>query len=117
MMTPKHEAHLAHLLSEGEQMLRARYPRGVEKYGTYLPDMPHLVDEALEEVLDAFTYLITARDQHRQLVAECNRLRAERALTLSKLTKAIAAKDWHAVAEATMSVVDGQLNEAKPVRF
>jgi len=113
-MTPKHEAHLAHIRREGARMLNFRYPQGAEKYGTFLPDMPNLIGEAIEEVLDAFVYLVTARDQVANLHLELNRLRGERAIMLRKLTQALSAKDWALVAEATMGAVEGELHEGKP---
>jgi hypothetical protein len=117
-MTPKHERHLCHLLDVGGKMLRARYPKGAEKYGTYLPDMPDLEGEALEELLDGFVYLVTARDQRKRLEAELARLKDERALAVRKLTEGLSAGNWALISEATMNLVRSGITEAQPaVRF
>ncbi len=113
-MTPKHEAHLAHLLKLGGELLDQKYRAGNAKHGGFLPTKPDLIDEAIHEALDQFVYLDTLRDQISAQRCELVRLKGERAVMLQRLTKAISSKDWALVAQATMGAVEGELHESKP---
>ena len=53
-MTDRHKEHRASIIQRMSVDQHKRYEKGVEKYGTYLPDMslPELLENALEETYD-----------------------------------------------------------------
>lgn len=63
-MSPKHERHLQRIKAEVARKLDAKYRRGQKHHGEFLPDKPllEIIDEAIGEAIDQFTYLQTMRD-------------------------------------------------------
>lgn len=57
--------HLNHVQGEFAHRLAAKYTKGAEEHGGDLQDMNELelVENAIEECIDQFTYLLTARDK------------------------------------------------------
>jgi len=68
-MTDRHKEHRASIIQRMSVDQHKRYEKGVEKYGTYLPDMslPELLENALEETYDNTTYTITAIQKLKDL--------------------------------------------------
>lgn len=68
-MTDRHKEHRASIIQRMSVDQHKRYEKGVEKYGTYLPDMSlqKLLENALEETYDNTTYTITAIQKLKDL--------------------------------------------------
>jgi len=66
-MTPKHHAHLDSIVSRFSESLRAKYTAGQKEHKGKLWQKKHIIDMALEEVLDMAVYLYTLKDQIEEL--------------------------------------------------
>lgn len=64
-MTSKKEADLKWLIEEHAKRLDAKYRAGDKKHGNDLPDLSarQLLEEALEENLDQFVYIMKALEK------------------------------------------------------
>jgi len=64
-MTPQQEQHLNSLVEAFTEALIAKYEAGAREHGGNLWDMSNdrLLDEAIAENLDQFTYLATLRQK------------------------------------------------------
>jgi NTP pyrophosphatase (non-canonical NTP hydrolase) len=63
-MSEQQERHLNSLKAEFYRLVDEKYRRGVEEHKAFVGDLPalRLLDHGIEEVLDLFVYLTTARD-------------------------------------------------------
>lgn len=63
-MTSKQEMHLVHIQSEFVGRVGNKYRKGAKEHGGDLRDMTplQLAENALDECIDQFTYLLTLRD-------------------------------------------------------
>ncbi len=64
-LTDKQERHLEHLKNKFEYMVDLKYRRGAIEHGGNLEDMDKydLIDNALDEVLDQWVYLMTLKEK------------------------------------------------------
>lgn len=62
-MTEAQERHVQELINTFAIHLRAKYEKGAKEHGGNLWDMTpvQLVEEAIQENIDQYTYLVTAR--------------------------------------------------------
>lgn len=65
-MTNEQRQHLKHLMLEQARKLSDKYERGTREHGTLLTDASviELLDNAIDEAIDQFAYLQTARDNY-----------------------------------------------------
>lgn len=65
MLSPAQNDHIVDLQREFCLRLRDKYTKGAEEHGGNLKDMPpiQLIENALNECIDQFTYLMTLREQ------------------------------------------------------
>ena len=64
-MTDAQKAHLARIITEFELSAREKYTKGAAEHGGNLWDLSplQLVEHAIEECIDQFQYLVTARER------------------------------------------------------
>ena len=64
-MTPEQEAHLQHIKTRFVDAVDTKYRAGAKEHGSDLMSMNplRLLDEAIAENIDQFTYLLTLRDE------------------------------------------------------
>lgn len=66
-MTPAQEAHLQAIKSEFARDVDIKYRNGAAEHGGHLEQMhpDDLLDEAIAEAVDLYTYLVTLRQKRR----------------------------------------------------
>lgn len=65
-MTQAQEHHLTHIKQMFAASVDLKYRKGEEEHGGNLWDNDHLLDEAINEAIDLFVYLVTLKGQRRQ---------------------------------------------------
>jgi hypothetical protein len=63
-MTPDHEAHLERIKQQFLKDVDKKYREGQREHGGFLPTKTDLLDEALNEIIDLYVYLITLKEQN-----------------------------------------------------
>lgn len=66
MMTGQHEEHLAAIKQGFVERVDKRYRSGNAEHGGFILDKPDLIDEAIEEVIDTYVYLVSLKEQIRR---------------------------------------------------
>jgi hypothetical protein len=61
VMTPAQEEHLREVKEQFALAVDLKYRKGEEEHGGNLWENKHLLDEAINEAIDLFVYLITLR--------------------------------------------------------
>lgn len=69
-MTDKQETHLKRIIEAASEMLDVKFRAGSKEHPGDLRDMPlvFLLENALAENIDQFTYILTALDQAKGIV-------------------------------------------------
>lgn len=70
-MTNEQEAHLARIKEDFERAVDKKYRAGVAEHGGNLWEHSalHLIEEAMQECVDKYTYLHTARENLRNALS------------------------------------------------
>ena len=63
LMDGKHEEHLARIKAKFSDQVDRRYRAGNAQHGGFILDKPGLLDEAIEECVDQYVYLISLKEQ------------------------------------------------------
>ena len=62
-MDKEQKRHLSRIKESFSEIVEAKYEKGAREHGGHLWDNPCLLDEAIDEVIDLYVYLITLREK------------------------------------------------------
>ena len=62
-MDAEHEAHLLRIKKQFLIKVDAKYRKGNDEHGGYLPEKSGLIDMALDEIIDLYVYMVTLKEQ------------------------------------------------------
>lgn len=68
LLDKEHQEHLDSILTQFTQLCAAKYIKGNTEHGGFLPDKDGLLDMAIDEVVDLAVYLLTLKQQLKELV-------------------------------------------------